>query len=292
MSNRIKCDVDTETALLIVEQGKLLENSPHSQQEERERMIAQSYEMAGQIKATRMIAKFGDVTSFMFLKQVKESKIYRNLPGIGTWEEYCKYVGLDRHTTDQHLLNLAAFGEQFLEIVTNLRVGYRDLRKLRQLSHDGTVVIDAECLKIGGETIPINPDHAEDLQAAIERIITEKTALNDRVTKLEKKTDEIVKEETKGLQVERDMYAKEVKRLKVFEPAELDREWCVTMMAAIKDATIKLELACRKFIIDERLDGDQHLQAKVESHMKEAELRLQDLRIAWDDRFYRDTNEM
>lgn len=173
---RIKCDVDTETALLSIEQEKLIENSPNQQREERERQIAQSYEVAGRIQALTFIGKVVTVSTLIQLKQIKESKAYRGLPNIGTWDKYCEYLGLDRHTLNQDLLNLATFGEQFLETCHQFSLGYRDLRKLRQLTTDGKVVIDSESIVIGGEQIPLTPDYKEDLQAAIEKMIEEKNA--------------------------------------------------------------------------------------------------------------------
>ena len=187
MAPRKRSDVDTETALMIVQEERNMERLKEEQQAERERLIAKSYEMAGQIKAVKMMSKFGDVTSLMWLKQVKESKIYRDLPGIGTWESYCNYLGIDRHTADQDLLNLVAFGEEFLVTVADLQVGYRDLRKLRQLTHDGTITIEGNTLEIAGESIPLDQDHKEDLKAAIEQILEETAearknlAANERV---------------------------------------------------------------------------------------------------------------
>lgn len=213
---RIKSDVDTETALLIVEQGKLLENSPHSQQEERDRLIANTHQMIGQIKAADMFGKFANVSSLVWLQQVKESKIYRDLPGLGTWENFCKYIGLSRQKVDLDLQNLATFGEEFLLTVSGLSVGYRDLRKLRQLTNCGEVVIDAESVVIGGEQIPLTPDHKEDLQAAIERVIEEKdavlavaqTELRIKNKEMESQRDLIRKQERSLSKLEKDAASK------------------------------------------------------------------------------------
>lgn len=218
----------------------------------KQEMIAKSYEMAGQIKAVRMMSKFGDVTSLMWLKQVKESKIYRDLPNIGTWENYCEYIGLDRHTVDQNLLNLATFGEEFLAAVTSLQVGYRDLRKLRQLTHDGTVTIDAEAVVIGDDRIPLDQDHREDLQAAIEKIIDEQAAVKaelnaqkkafDRVqddtrksmTRLQKELDRFTAQaEAKGLSSDEDAFMQRLEThrtmvqgsLIALEPEEIAKEF-------------------------------------------------------------------
>ncbi|MFZ4703556.1 MAG: hypothetical protein ACOYMG_26230, partial [Candidatus Methylumidiphilus sp.] len=242
------------------------------------------HEVAGQIKAVIMISKFADVSRLLWLKQVKESKIYKDLPSIGTWDKYCNYLGIDRSTTDEELLNLATFGEEFLRTVGNLRVGYRDLRKLRQLTHDGSVVIDAETITIGDKTIPFDQDHAEDMQAAIEWILDEKAAITQRVEKLEKDMNGIVKEETKGLKIEKDALLAEVKRLKVYDPEEKDRDWSIAMMNAVLQAAAGLEVTIQKFVIDPRMEGDRPLQAQVWAPLNAAISQLEDL-----DRRMRDT---
>jgi len=174
MAGKKQLDDYSVTASTVIEEEVRVERLKREKQVERENLIAQCYEMAGQIKTARMFSKYGDVTSLMWLKQVKESKIYQDLPNIGTWEKYCKYLGLDRHTVDQNLLNLSTFGEELLVTVTSLRVGYRDIRKLRQLTSDGTISIDAEVVEIDGERIPLTPEHKDDLQAALDRAIDER----------------------------------------------------------------------------------------------------------------------
>ncbi|WP_155321220.1 hypothetical protein [Desulfosarcina ovata] len=56
-----------------------------------------------------------------------------------------------------------------------MSVGYRELRKLRQIASDGNITVDAEFVTIGEEQIPLSPDHTEDLQAAIENLLENKT---------------------------------------------------------------------------------------------------------------------
>ncbi|WP_306534482.1 hypothetical protein [Geobacter sp.] len=119
MARKPAIDVDTATAQTVVEQEGAVELAARQRQEERERLIAQCHEVIGRVQATQMFVKFGDVTNLMFLKQIKESKAYRDVPGIGTWEKFCEIVGVDRHTIDQQLLNIATFGEDFLGYITS-----------------------------------------------------------------------------------------------------------------------------------------------------------------------------
>lgn len=162
---------------------------------EREGLIAQSHEMIGRIQGVEMIAKMATVSTLIWLRDVKATKIYRDLPNIGTWDDFCKYLKKDRRTVDEDLQNLATFGEEFLETVASLQVGYRDLRKLRQLTHDGTVQVTEDAIEISGQRIPLDADHKEDLQAAIEWVI-EQQSQTEAELEAQKKAHSRVQEET------------------------------------------------------------------------------------------------
>ncbi len=167
-------DPDTEAALSVVEIEQKQEELMQAEQLNKERLIAQCHEVIGRIQGVKMLVKFGDVASLMWLKDVKEQGIYNEVPGIRTWEKFCEYIGLSQRKVDEDLQNLNAFGQEFMATVASLRVGYRELRKLRQLTHDGDVAIDADFVTIGEEKIPLNQEHSEDLQAAIEALLDEK----------------------------------------------------------------------------------------------------------------------
>ena len=152
------------------------EKAKIEEQRQREVLIAQCHEVVGRVQANNLMAKFGNVASLVYLHQVKESKIYRDLPSIGTWYSFCEYIGLSRKKVDEDLLNLSTFGEDFLETCCQLSVGYRDLKKLRQIANNGDIVIDTDCVTIGEEKIPFSPDHSEDLQVAIESTLVQTTA--------------------------------------------------------------------------------------------------------------------
>lgn len=256
-----------------------------AENKQREQRIAQAFEVAGRIQALTFVEKVTTVGTLMQLKQIKETKTYRDLPNIGTWEMFCNYVGFSRQKVDEDLTNLAAFGQQFLQTVGSFSLGYREMKQLRQLTHDGSVVIDGECLTIEGESIPIDQDHIDELQAAIEQIIAAKNQLHKTATRLTQDMTSIVKEETKGLKIEKDALVQEVKRLKAFDPEAHDRDWSVAMMAEVYQASVSLESTIQKFIIDPRLVGDRPLQAQVEAHLRAAENQINDLRERFQDAF-------
>ena len=200
---KVKHDVDTSTALAVMAEEKQVEETARLQQSEREREIASAHETAGIIKTLNFVGKVVTVTNLVQLDKVKKTKAYK---GIGTWDEYCDYVGLDRHTIDQDLLNLNTFGEQFLVTVTNFGVGYREMRRLRQLSKDGDIIITDSTIEIGGESVPLGIEYKEDLQAAIERVLDEKAdELEDARATVKAKDrvlgskDEVIKKQEKEL---------------------------------------------------------------------------------------------
>lgn len=170
-------DPVSEAAEQVVEVEQQRGEIARSEQEERERRIAECHQVIGRIQAVGMVGKLATVATLVWLKDVKASGVYLDLPGVETWDKFCESLGKSRRKIDEDLQNLAAFGEDFMATVASMRVGYRDLRKLRQLSHDGTVVIDAEAVLIGEERIPLDGEHKEELQTAIETLVEKQAAM-------------------------------------------------------------------------------------------------------------------
>lgn len=240
MPPRTRKDVDTETVEMVVQEERNLGQLQADQQADKERRIAETFEIAGRIQAMTFIGKVATVANLIQLKKIKETKSYRDLPNVGTWEEFCNYIKMDRRTVDEDLQNLTAFGEEFLATCHQFSLGYRDLRKLRQLTHDGTITIDAEAVIINEERIPLDADHKEDLQAAIESIIEEQARAKeemdaqkkafDRVqndtrksmVKLEKELARFTKEaEGKGLSAEEDAFVQLVEKHRILVQGSL-----------------------------------------------------------------------
>ena len=125
-------------------------------------------EKVGALKATDFIKKLVTVTEIKMLAEIKESKEYKDLRvfdsegkvvTVTSWEQFCKSLGHSREKVDQDILNLSVFGEAFLETSQRMGIGYRDLRKLRQIPEEERDVI------INGEAV-----QAEDKDSLIELI--------------------------------------------------------------------------------------------------------------------------
>lgn len=194
MAIKKRVDPDTEAALAVVEMEQKQELLKLTEQQQRERAIAQCHEVIGRIQGMSMITKLATVANLVWLRDVKEQKLYRDLPNIGTWDMFCDYLGLDRRTVDESLQNLATFGQDFLATVANLRVGYRELRKLRQITASGDMTIDAQGVLIGEERIPLDPEHTEDLQAAIESLLDSKNQQLEEQASTLKAKDKVLRD--------------------------------------------------------------------------------------------------
>lgn len=80
------------------------------------------------------------------LAHVKEHKLYRALSGMksphgaetlrGTWAEFCGLLGRSVDQVDRDITNLRAFGEEALESMSRMGIGYRELRQYRRLPED------------------------------------------------------------------------------------------------------------------------------------------------------------
>ncbi|QFU23762.1 hypothetical protein FM038_017340 [Shewanella eurypsychrophilus] len=114
----------------------------------------------GQAQAFSYTAKLLTVSELKVLKEIKESRAYKGLTytndkgellTVSGWGECCQYIlGGSQQHIDERLNNLTMFGEEFFEASQNMGLGYRDLRKLRQLpEEEQALVIDCEAIDTG-----------------------------------------------------------------------------------------------------------------------------------------------
>lgn len=97
---------------------------------------AQAFQAAGNLLQTFGVSK---------LALVKENKLYQQLSGMrtpnglelkGTWVEFCELLGISDEKANQDIANLKAFGEEALEQMQRIGIGYRELRQYRKLPDD------------------------------------------------------------------------------------------------------------------------------------------------------------
>lgn len=103
-------------------------------------------QLLGQTQMADAFAKFSVTVTTSKLAFVKESKLYKGLKGsktghgdqllAGTWEEFCDLLGRSREQVDRDIANLRAFGEDALESMSRMGIGYREMRQYRRLPED------------------------------------------------------------------------------------------------------------------------------------------------------------
>ncbi len=116
--------------------------------------MAEAYEVMGTLKAFNFVQKLLTVGSLKKLQEIKESKKYKgvsvvtddgNLLTVGNFADFCKACGLSDKKVYEDLQNLNAFGDEFMETSQRLGLGYREMRKLRQLPEEARAeIIDAD----------------------------------------------------------------------------------------------------------------------------------------------------
>ncbi|MEG8642163.1 hypothetical protein U4Q25_10185 [Klebsiella pneumoniae] len=102
-------------------------------------------QLLGQAQMADAFAQFSLTVSTSKMAYVKENKLYRALSGrktadgqqfSGTWDEFCSLLGRSRQQIDEDILNLRILGEEALESMSRMGIGYRELRQFRRLPED------------------------------------------------------------------------------------------------------------------------------------------------------------
>lgn len=167
-------------------------------------------QLLGQAQMADAFAKFSGTVTTSKLAYVKENKLYRALKGqenpardgflSGTWDEFCGLLGRSSEHADRDIANLKAFGEEALESMSRMGIGYRELRQYRRLPEDQKLAL-IEVAKAGDkdgfldlaeemiarhakekESLATQVEEAKATLEAKDRVLADK---NERLTKLE-----------------------------------------------------------------------------------------------------------
>ncbi|MDU9028735.1 hypothetical protein [Pseudomonas mediterranea] len=142
-------------------------------------------QLLGQAQMAGAFEAFSRTVRTSKLAFVKENKLYRGLAGrksphgaavlSGTWDEFCGLLGRSVDQVDRDIANLRAFGEEALDSMSRMGIGYRELRQYRRLPQDQQAAL-IEVAKAGDKEAFI--DLAEEL---IAKHAQEKEALGRRL---------------------------------------------------------------------------------------------------------------
>ena len=142
-------------------------------------------QLLGQAQMAGALEEFSRTVRTSKLAFVKENKLYRGIAGrksphgagvlSGTWDEFCGLLGRSVDQVDRDIANLRAFGEEALESMSRMGIGYRELGQYRRLPQDQQAAL-IEVAKAGDKEAFV--DLAEEI---IARHAKEKEALGRRL---------------------------------------------------------------------------------------------------------------
>lgn len=207
-------------------------------------------QLLGQAQMADAFAKFSVTVTSSKLAYVRENKLYRALKGKqtgngyqfqGTWEEFCGLLGMSREKADMDIANLRAFGEEALESMSRMGIGYREMRQWRKLPEDSKNALIEAAKQGNREAVEFL---AEELQAKHDK---EKEELQAKLVEAEREHAALSK-------VEADTH-KKLRDTKL----EMERLQLRTAPWSEKVAPFQVEIAKRQSVIDESLG--RHLQA-------------------------------
>ncbi|MFP5420950.1 MAG: hypothetical protein ACLGID_05705 [Gammaproteobacteria bacterium] len=207
-------------------------------------------QLLGQAQMAESFAKFSLTVSTSKLAFVKENKLYRALQGkrtadgqqfSGTWDDFCSLLGRSRQQVDEDIANLRCLGEDALESMSRMGIGYREMRQYRRLPEDQQAAL-IEVAKTGDKEAFI--DLAEEI---IAKHAAEKAELNKKL------------ENTQADYQALDKLAADTSAEKKALKLELERNQLRTLPWDERIAPLKEEITQRQCLIDEALA--RHLQA-------------------------------
>lgn len=178
-------------------------------------------QMLGQAQAFRMVGDLVRTFGVSKLAFVKENKLYQQLRGTktpnggiyaGTWVEFCGLVGVSDDKANEDIANLHAFGEEALENMRRVGIGYRELRQFRRLPADDNQALieaaatgDKETLLDLAETIIARHTKEKEILAErVEGVMADHTDVESRLDTVTAERDGALKRLNKRNQRDED----------------------------------------------------------------------------------------
>lgn len=165
-------------------------------------------QLLGQAQMANAFAQFSKTVLTSKLAFVKENKLYRAIAGkknqdglefSGTWEEFCNLLGWTPEHANESIANLNSFGEEALESMSRMGIGYRELRQYRRLPENEKIAL-IELAKIGDkeslvefaeEIFTKHTKEKEELKKKVDDTQADYNALQKRNTDISKEKEEM-----------------------------------------------------------------------------------------------------
>lgn len=206
-------------------------------------------QLLGQAQMADSFAKFSKTVFTSKLAFVKENKLYQSLKstsgenGIqlaGTWEEFCNALGWTPQHANDAIASLRAFGEEALESMSRMGIGYREMRQYRKLPEDQKLAL-VEAAKAGDKESFV--DLAEEI---IARHAKEKEALTAQVQEAQETIeakDRVLESKAEMITRLEEQTSKRFKPRKGSEARSLEEE---ALETEIREATAASLIAMRR----------------------------------------------
>ena len=142
-------------------------------------------QLLGQAQMADAFAQFSKTVFTSKMAFAKENKLYQSLKGkagqdgtvlAGTWAEFCNLLGYTPEHANESIKNLQSFGEEALESMSRMGIGYRELRQFRRLPEDQKSALievakegdKTALLELAEEMIAKHAKEKEELKADLE----------------------------------------------------------------------------------------------------------------------------
>ncbi|WP_416739256.1 hypothetical protein ACM1ZW_20920 [Pseudomonas sp. NFX71] len=165
-------------------------------------------QLLGQAQMAGAFEEFSRTVRTSKLAYVKENKLYRAIAGrrsphgaevlSGTWEEFCVLLGRSVDQVDRDIANLRTFGEEALDSMSRMGIGYRELRQYRRLPQDQQAEL-IEVAKAGDKDAFVDlaeeiiAKHAKEKEVFVRRLDESNADYNAQSEVMAKKSSELDK---------------------------------------------------------------------------------------------------
>jgi hypothetical protein len=216
-------------------------------------------QLLGQAQMADAFTQFSLTVRTSKLVYVKENKLYRALAGKkspngydflgGTWEEFCNLLGISVQKADFDIQNLRTFGEEALESMSRMGIGYREMRQYRRLPEDAKAALievakagDKEAfVDLAEEIIAKHSKEKEELTQRLDETNADYEAQSEVMAKktveLDKTKQELEKTRKRIQSMPADEVAKELRQ----EVAAVAYEAEANILGSLREGFTKLE---------------------------------------------------
>ena len=178
---------------------------------EEKEAIAYTCTMLGRIQSATFNEKQQRLMKLIWLKQVKDGRIYKKMRGLDTWVKFCEACGEKWRTIDDSLQDLSVFADEFLTETVKLGWTPSEVKRLsRAVLADNaelTETVNSDAITIDGKTVPLDADHKDEIMELVADVL-------DRARKEAKKVGRELAEAEKEHAAEVKDYRKQIKDLK------------------------------------------------------------------------------